>query len=76
VAITDANLSLSDPDDADSGPAYENLPFVDGGNYAVNNGAGDSHALEFVITNLPDHGTLQYWSGTAWVDHRCKPLCR
>ncbi|MBV6307078.1 hypothetical protein KVP10_19485, partial [Candidimonas humi] len=67
MAITDANLKLSDPDDANSGAGYENPPFVDG-DYAVNNGTNGTHPLEFVITDLPDHGTLQYWSGTAWVD--------
>ncbi|GAA4325757.1 hypothetical protein GCM10023144_08420 [Pigmentiphaga soli] len=71
VAITSGMLGFADPDDGNSGNYLENAgaTLPDGTpNYAVDNGAAGGDPLRFVIVDLPDHGKLQYWNGSAWVD--------
>ncbi len=71
--ITTSMVSFSDPDDETSESYLENDPAIADGigvNFALNNGLYDGDPLQFRITDLPDHGRLQYdTTGTGtWVD--------
>ncbi|HDS8579529.1 TPA: tandem-95 repeat protein, partial [Klebsiella variicola] len=68
--ITTGQLSISDPDDANSGSDLESSATLRDGvdNYAYNNGAGGGTPLKFEIDSLPTGGTLQYYDGSAWKD--------
>ncbi len=69
VVITNSQLRLSDPDDANSGTSWEGAPLRPDGsnNYAYNNDATGAGALKFGFLTLPAGGALQYYNGTSWV---------
>ncbi|MBZ9944661.1 VCBS domain-containing protein [Mesorhizobium sp. BR1-1-13] len=68
VAITSGMLNFGDADDAQSESYLEGTPTLPGGgdNYAVNHDA--SEPLTFTVTNAADHGKLQYYNGSDWLD--------
>ncbi len=71
TAITTAQLSFSDADDATSESYLENTATLPGGlgnNFALNNGALGGTPLQFFITSLPTHGKLQWNNGGTWTD--------
>ena len=70
LGITTAELRFTDADDAISESYLENDPAIADGvgiNYALNNGVFGGNVLQFRITDLPDHGTLEYFNGSSWV---------
>ncbi|AYN27949.1 tandem-95 repeat protein [Buttiauxella sp. 3AFRM03] len=69
VIITNSQLQLGDPDDANSGSPWEDGPTINGNdnNYAYNNDLTGDRALKFAFLTLPTGGVLQYFNGTSWV---------
>lgn len=69
VVITNSQLQLSDPDDANSGSSWEGelLRPDKSNNYAYNNDVSGAGALKFGFLTLPTGGALQYYNGTSWV---------
>ncbi|MGB7803822.1 Ig-like domain-containing protein [Buttiauxella sp.] len=68
VYITTSQLNLRDPDDANSGSPWENVPNINGSNnYALDNEVLGANALKIVFQSLPTGGVLQYFNGTDWV---------
>ncbi|WP_426726094.1 Ig-like domain-containing protein [Enterobacter cloacae complex sp. 342H5] len=68
LVITRPMLSVSDPDDANSGSPYENSQTLNGQtNYALNNDASGAGAIQLVFKSLPTGGALQYYNGSAWI---------
>lgn len=68
LPITSGLISITDPDDANSGSPWETSPTLDGNtNYALNNEASGADALKFVLESLPQGGSLQYLSNGNWV---------
>lgn len=66
--ITRDLISISDPDDANSGTLWETSPDLNGNtNYAQNNEASGANALKFVLDSLPPGGQLQYLSNGNWI---------
>lgn len=67
--IKTEHLHIADPDDANSSDDYAGLEsgstLSGGTNYAYNNQGGE---LRFQVTDLPDHGKLQYLDGGTWKD--------
>lgn len=67
VAITTGQLTISDPDDADSGTAWEGAVQLNGNNnYAFNNDASGAGAMKIVFQSLPAGGHLEYLDGSNW----------
>lgn len=68
LVITRGMLSVSDPDDANSGSPYETNATLNGNtNYALNNEATGSNALKIIFKTLPTGGVLQYYNGSSWT---------
>ncbi|WP_435927610.1 Ig-like domain-containing protein [Dryocola sp. BD613] len=71
--LTTGQISITDPDDANSGNGLESSAVIkDNGtnadNYAYNNDATGANALKFTVTSLPAGGTLQYKDGSQWIN--------
>ncbi|WP_309241925.1 Ig-like domain-containing protein [Leclercia barmai] len=68
LVITRDMLTVSDPDDANSGNPYETSATLNGNpNYALNHEATGSNALKMIFTTLPTGGVLQYFNGSSWT---------
>lgn len=68
LVITRNMLTVSDPDDANSGSPYENSATLNGEtNYALNNEATGNNALKIIFKTLPTGGVLQYFNGSSWT---------
>ncbi|KZD09030.1 hypothetical protein AUP43_07990, partial [Oceanibaculum pacificum] len=70
--ITRDMVGIGDPDDETSGGEYDSETTLGDSNwegdtnYAIDHDSGNP--LHFIVTELPEHGVLQWFDGSGWVD--------